>query len=658
MNSAMHYIGPDAAPDRYRLLNSIGRGGEAVLYRATIQLDGEPETVVVKVLDAKNTLTPDQFDRLSTKWNDQAELLRFVGRPGVVGVREHFEGPPIHSQGGAATAAGRALVLVMNHVDGLDLRDWRAERTLATHAERREVGRVLEQLADTLDWLHSGRATPSGRTVIHGDLSPGNIMVDVHGQATLVDFGLSKLTADHQTAEVWFTPGYAAPEVFDGKRTPNTDRYAFGAITYFLLSGQTPPSTPEQLRAALAELPSVRMLAPERAERVLTVCATDPAQRPESLRAWLSDVRDAVVSTTNPVRDAVPAGFTGTQQPPTTVTAAPTAPPPRPTQAPPTTVTGSAVSGPAGPQAPPTTVTGSAVSGAGPQAPPTTVTHSPESGPVGAPAAPAAPVADAGGSEPGRPAPLGSFGPPVAPLPGAGDATGATAVPGRPAGGDKARRVLVPVLAVALVASLAVIGVQAMADDGTENGASPAVTRTVTATATVTAAPDAAVESPVADGGPTADPSSGESSADTGNDGVADQASSVSLTTFETVAQATLASLAVGDGTMNNRHYETALVPDGGGDEKCSGWAEYNLGREWKNLTMTAGVSDVSANTSSRVEVSVDGQSLFTGQVDLGKPRELKMKVENGLRLRIAYSDPDSSCDMGDLLLADPTLTR
>ena len=163
LNSTGHFIGPDSAPDRYRLLNSIGRGGEAVLYRAEIQLDGAPETVVVKVLDSGTTLTPDQFERLSSKWNEQAELLRFVGRPGVVGVREHFEGPPIHSAGQSSTAAGRALVLVMNHVDGLDLRDWRAERTLATHQERREVSRALEQLADVLDWLHSGTATTSGR---------------------------------------------------------------------------------------------------------------------------------------------------------------------------------------------------------------------------------------------------------------------------------------------------------------------------------------------------------------------------------------------------------------------------------------------------------------------------------------------------------------
>lgn len=267
----------------------------------------------MKVLDSRTTITIEQFQRLSAKWQEQAELLRFVNRPGVVGVREHFEGPPIHGAGDASTAAGRALVLVMNHVDGLDLRDWRAERTLASHAERREVLRTLEQLADVLDWLHSGRATPSGRTVVHGDLSPGNVMVDEHGQATLVDFGLSKLTADHQTAEVWFTPGYAAPEVFEGKRTPNTDRYAFGAIAYFLLSGQAPPSTPEQLRAALRALPQVAAAAPERCERILSVCAAEPAGRPESLSAWVKDVRSAVVSTTvtgSSVRDAV-AGSVG-----------------------------------------------------------------------------------------------------------------------------------------------------------------------------------------------------------------------------------------------------------------------------------------------------------------------------------------------------------
>ncbi|MEV0416111.1 protein kinase [Streptomyces sp. NPDC050448] len=235
-----------------------------MIHLAEIELAGGSEPVVVKVLDSKATLTSEEFERISARWNEQAELLRFVHRPGVVGVREHFEGPPVHRPGEASDRAGRALVLVMNHVDGLDLRDWRAERDLSLPAERREIVRTLEQLADVLDWLHSGKATPSGRQVIHGDLSPGNVMVDAHGQATLVDFGLSKLTADHQTAEIWFTPGYAAPEVFDGRRTPGTDRYAFGAIAYFLLSGQSPPATPGLLADAMAALPQIAALDAER----------------------------------------------------------------------------------------------------------------------------------------------------------------------------------------------------------------------------------------------------------------------------------------------------------------------------------------------------------------------------------------------------------
>ncbi|MEU9301044.1 serine/threonine-protein kinase [Streptomyces sp. NPDC048269] len=328
MTSQNLHIGPDAAADRYRLLRSIGRGGEAVLYLAEIELAGGAEPVVVKVLDSKTTITPEIFDRISQKWNEQAELLRFVHRPGVVGVREHFEGPPIHRPGEFSTLTGRALVLVMNHVDGLDLRDWRAERTLATAAERREVMRTLEQLADVLDWLHSGKATPSGRQVIHGDLSPGNVMVDAHGQATLVDFGLSKLTADHQTAEVWFTPGYAAPEVFDGKRTPGTDRYAFGAIAYFLLSGQSPPATPEQLSQALTAVPQIAVLDAEQRARIASIYSADPGNRPVSLAGWMKDVRHAVVSTTTSTSQRVVEDASPAPAAPVPIPAKPVAPPP------------------------------------------------------------------------------------------------------------------------------------------------------------------------------------------------------------------------------------------------------------------------------------------------------------------------------------------
>ncbi|UWM49075.1 phosphotransferase [Streptomyces carpaticus] len=288
------FVGPDGAADRYRLVRSIGRGGEAVLYLAEIELSGGTEPVVVKVLDMQRTVSRQRFAEISGKWNEQAELLRFAHRVGVVGVREHFEGPPPHPAGRGGSTTGRALCLVMNHVDGLDLRDWRAELSaeLALPAERRAVLRTLEQLAEVLDWLHSGAATPSGRTVIHGDLSPGNVMVDANGQATLVDFGLSKLATEHHTAEPWLTPGFAAPEVYEGRRSPAADRYAFGALAYFLLGGQSPPTTPEELRAAFGALPGAGSSAP-----LLRLFEARPERRPHSLTGWVRELRAASAPT-------------------------------------------------------------------------------------------------------------------------------------------------------------------------------------------------------------------------------------------------------------------------------------------------------------------------------------------------------------------------
>lgn len=650
MNSATHHIGPDAAPDRYRLLNSIGRGGEAVLYRAEIELDGAPETVVVKVLDSKTTITIEQFQRLSAKWREQAELLRFVNRPGVVGVREHFEGPPIHGVGDASTAAGRALVLVMNHVDGLDLRDWRAERTLAAHSERREVLRTLEQLADVLDWLHSGRATPSGRTVVHGDLSPGNVMVDEHGQATLVDFGLSKLTADHQTAEVWFTPGYAAPEVFEGKRTPNTDRYAFGAIAYFLLSGQAPPSTPEQLRAALRALPQVAAAAPERCERILSVCAAEPDGRPESLSSWVKDVRSAVVSTTTTgsssraaaagesVRDAPPAAAAPASVPPP-----PLLPPGNPAQA-------AAVAVPV-----PLPVPASPVPPPGGPVPPAEA-------PVSQPALPP-PASSSAASEPGVPLPTT-----VNPLGTQTDRSGpeqhalrqdspfltkpdGAAKP--PPATKKRRPVLVPLLSLALVAALATIGIQALRSGDEEKGdgkgaqAAPTVTVTTTATAPAERADGAETT-------PSVSPDETEGS-DTPPE--APTSDTKSLTTLDPVATGGTAGLAVGTGTVNSKYYETALVPDGN-DAACNGYAAYNLSREWKTLTMVAGIDDESSNKAARVTIEVDDEPAFTGEVLLGKPKNISVPVTGRLRVTISYTDTADSCYMGNLILGTPTLKK
>ncbi|MFB7393737.1 protein kinase [Streptomyces sp. NPDC056191] len=653
MSSTAHHIGPDSAPDRYRLLRSIGRGGEAVLYLAEIELAGSTEPVVVKILDAKTTLTPEVFERISQKWNEQAELLRFVHRPGVVGVREHFQGPPIHRPGESGTISGRALALVMNHVEGLDLRDWRAERTLATAAERREVMRTLEQLADVLDWLHSGKATPSGRTVVHGDLSPGNVMVDEHGQATLVDFGLSKLTADHQTAEVWFTPGYAAPEVFEGKRTPGTDRYAFGAIAYFLLSGQSPPTAPEQLVAALGALPQVAGLPAEQRDRVLSLASADPARRPLSLSAWVKDVRHGVVSTT-------------TSRPATVADAVPPAAPPRKPSAPPL------------PMAPPPPAAAPAAAAQPPVAPQPSVAP-PGFGPaVTPPAAAPQPVAPPPVAAPQPPVPQSvlpqpSAEPPTVATPGFGpptpppaSAAAETAPPRAPEPRRRRKGPLIGAVAgVLVVAVLAVIGVQLLGDKQDKGSEGKGGT---TVTTSASPASDPTTESPTDE--PTEEPTpSEEPSTGTPGEETTDPAASESPTgdpgSVPDSKEADLTGLAPIDGlggfsvtsaaTLNARDYGSAFTAG------CSNesYMEFNLGRKWKSLEFTAGIDDDSPTEEARITISVDDRTAsFSQTVQLGKPVVKSIPITGALRLRIRVEDTCSYSQDAYVIIAAPLLKR
>ncbi|MGW8502467.1 protein kinase domain-containing protein [Streptomyces sp. CLCI03] len=630
MTSQNLHIGPDAAVDRYRLLRSIGRGGEAVLYLAEIELAGGSEPVVVKVLDSKTTITPDIFDRISQKWNEQAELLRFVHRPGVVGVREHFEGPPIHRPGESSTLTGRALVLVMNHVDGLDLRDWRAERTLSTAAERREVMRTLEQLADVLDWLHSGKATPSGRQVIHGDLSPGNVMVDAHGQATLVDFGLSKLTADHQTAEVWFTPGYAAPEVFDGKRTPGTDRYAFGAIAYFLLSGESPPATPEQLARALTALPQIAVLDAEQRARIAAIYSADPGKRPVNLAGWMKDIRHAVVSTT-----------TATSQRAAQET------PPRPATPPP-------------PVIPPPVVPP-------PVVPPQPVTPPPAYAPAAQPEQPvqqpAQPVRSEAATVP-EPAPVPPHTPTTAPRtqpdPGSvpagyGPTYNLSPAPApEPVVPKKKRRtglILGSVAAVLVLASLAVVGVQLLGDKDKENtagGDKPAGTSapqaSASARATDSAEPTPSEASPKGSASP-------DSSSSPGDPGSVKDSNVADLTVLSSVGE--VQHFEVGSAKLNTKEYGAALL----GSCYYGATVEYDVNRAWSTLEFTVGVDDGSTMEQARVTISVDDKpALFSEAVHLGKPVTKSLDIKGALRLRLKVEE---GCrDTGNAVIAAPVLKR
>ncbi len=316
MAELFFYVGPDEFPDKYRLKRQIGSGGEAQLWEAELNVSGTWEPVAVKVLRADHFA---DFDRWKDRWAEQAEVLRFIRHPGVVGVREHFEAGGMH-YAGEAPAGQRALYLVMNWHQGQTLREWSLQHR--GPADGYEALRFLAQVGDVLDWLHSGQATPSGRPVIHADVTANNVLVTPAGQAVLVDFGLVRLAAGLSPAAEG-TFGYVAPEVKAlGAYSPASDRYAFGALTYLVLTGTPAPATVAEIRTGLAQVPAV-VAQPTLLDHLLRMFDPDPQARP-ACGDWIRYFR--VTGATS--ADVVGAGFTAPLDPTTIHTT--TLPPPPP----------------------------------------------------------------------------------------------------------------------------------------------------------------------------------------------------------------------------------------------------------------------------------------------------------------------------------------
>jgi serine/threonine protein kinase len=138
----------------------------------------------------------------------------------------------------------------MKLIEGGSLKDRRAEYQAlpsgakSTIGERSQRERKLAQLmADIARGAHHAHQ----RGGLHRDLKPGNVLIDVHGQPHVTDFGLAKLLESEveltQTRAVLGTPEYMSPEQAAGNTrliTTATDVYSLGTMLYELLAGRLP----------------------------------------------------------------------------------------------------------------------------------------------------------------------------------------------------------------------------------------------------------------------------------------------------------------------------------------------------------------------------------------------------------------------------------
>jgi tRNA A-37 threonylcarbamoyl transferase component Bud32 len=251
---------------KYRLLERLGQGGMAQVYKA-YQPDLD-RYVAVKVLHPH--LTGDED--FAARFRREARAVAALGHPNIVRVYD-FD------------ADGGLAFLVMEYLEGSSLKALLHD--LGGRGERmdlQEVGRIVCALADALDHAHH-------QGTVHRDVKPSNVLITADGRPVLTDFGIARMvdsTAVTESGGTLGTPAYMSPEQGQGEvGDARSDIYALGVLLYQLCTGRVPfdADTPYAIiiKHMTAPLPSPRSLnadLPEAVERViLKALAKDPDNR-------------------------------------------------------------------------------------------------------------------------------------------------------------------------------------------------------------------------------------------------------------------------------------------------------------------------------------------------------------------------------------------
>jgi len=252
--------------DRYRIIELLGTGGMARVYRAHDERLGRE--VAIKQLRA-DVADPDALRRQ----REEIRAIAAIHHPAVVTLYDAF---PDESD---------RVVLVMQCVPGQDLRQVLQRGPL----DQRRVVAIGLALADALASVHAAG-------IIHRDIKPGNILVldpEATGPAAMLgDFGIARIadgTGATATGTIIGTAAYLSPEQASGDPiTPATDLYSLGLVLIEALTGTQPfpGSHAETAIARLsrdAEIPEDIDPALRRLLRALT--ERDPSMRPTAAEA-------------------------------------------------------------------------------------------------------------------------------------------------------------------------------------------------------------------------------------------------------------------------------------------------------------------------------------------------------------------------------------
>ena len=224
------YIGKTLG-NRYEILERIGTGGMAVVYKAKCHYLNR--LVAVKVL--KSDLAQDADFR--RRFNTESQAVALLSHPNIVSVYDVSKG-------------GDVEYIVMELMDGITLKQYMEKRGQLSW---RESLHFITQIMRALQHAHS-------RGVVHRDIKPQNMMVLRDGSLKVTDFGIACLgnSAQTLTQEALGSVHYISPEQARGERSSaRSDIYSAGVVLYEMLTSRLPFEGDSAVSVAIQHLSSI-----------------------------------------------------------------------------------------------------------------------------------------------------------------------------------------------------------------------------------------------------------------------------------------------------------------------------------------------------------------------------------------------------------------
>ena len=199
---------------RYEILEIIGTGGMAVVYKARCHRLNR--LVAIKIL--KDEFARDEEFR--RRFRAEGEAVAMLSHPNIVQVYD-------------VSTSDSANFIVMELIDGISLKEYMEKKGVLNW---KETLHFSLQIAKGLEHAHS-------RGIVHRDIKPHNVMVLKNGSVKVMDFGIARVMnkSNTLTKEALGSVHYISPEQAKGGHTDNrSDLYSLGVVMYEMMAGRPP----------------------------------------------------------------------------------------------------------------------------------------------------------------------------------------------------------------------------------------------------------------------------------------------------------------------------------------------------------------------------------------------------------------------------------